>query len=379
MIQFLFIITALCYTALILSLVMGFKQVKKSRIRETEIRNRFSIVVPFRNEAANLGNLLDSISILDYPLTHFEVLLVNDHSEDSSDAICKDFSKSHPELSIKVFESNRDSLSPKKDAIEIAIEHAEFEYILTTDADCIVPENWLLAFNEIIIKDHSDLVAGPVGFTTNLDTTRTFTQKFEEIDFLSLQAVGIGSFGIGRPFLCNGANLCYKKSAFVKVNGFEGNETIASGDDVFLLQKFSAKEMILSYLKNAEAIVLTKPQKNMSALISQRLRWASKSTAYKSWFSRFCVFAVFSMNLILALAFLTMLFQNTSWEMVAILFLLKFIIDLFLLYHAAVFFKRFELLKVYVWSSLLYPFFTTYIAIRSMISGYDWKGRSFRK
>jgi hypothetical protein len=54
---------------------------------------------------------------------------------------------------------------------------------------------------------------------------------------LSLQGATIGSFGIGKGFMCNGANLAYKKSLFQELNGFQGNDTIASGDDVFLLQK----------------------------------------------------------------------------------------------------------------------------------------------
>jgi hypothetical protein len=65
---------------------------------------------------------------------------------------------------------------------------------------------------------------------------KTASHHFQQLDLVSLQGATIGSFGIGKGFMCNGANLAYKKSLFQELNGFR-NDTIASGDDVFLLQK----------------------------------------------------------------------------------------------------------------------------------------------
>jgi hypothetical protein len=60
---------------------------------------------------------------------------------------------------------------------------------------------------------------------------------FQQLDLTSLQGATIGSFGLNKAFMCNGANFAYTKSLFEKLNGFDGNNKIASGDDVFLLQK----------------------------------------------------------------------------------------------------------------------------------------------
>jgi hypothetical protein len=59
---------------------------------------------------------------------------------------------------------------------------------------------------------------------------------FQQLDIASLQGATIGSFGINKGFMCNGANFVYQ-ILFQELNGFHGNDTIASGDDVFLLQK----------------------------------------------------------------------------------------------------------------------------------------------
>ena len=78
-----------------------------------------------------------------------------------------------------------------------------------------------------------EMVASGVCYVPKKD----FLSAFQNLDFLSLQGATIGSFGINQPFMCNGANFAYSKQFFKELNGFQGNETIASGDDVFLLQR----------------------------------------------------------------------------------------------------------------------------------------------
>ena len=83
--------------------------------------------------------------------------------------------------------------------------------------------------------NNSVMMVGPVSYNI---LKHSFLENFQLLDFLSLQAATLGGFGIKKPFLCNGANLAYKKTVFTKLNGFQGNENIASGDDIFLFEKF---------------------------------------------------------------------------------------------------------------------------------------------
>ncbi|MGY5847885.1 glycosyltransferase family 2 protein [Salegentibacter sp. HM20] len=377
-----FVFISIAYLVLVIFLIYGWKQIPEFSPDFSPAETVFSVIIPFRNEAENLPHLLQSLADLKYPSDNFEILLVNDASGDDSVKICVEFQQNHPEIRIKILENNRLSNSPKKDAITTAIKEAKFEYILTTDADCSVPMLWLQTFNDFINKTKSKLIAGPVITSPPLTPPEGGKIRpahiFEELDVLSLQAAGAGAFGIGQAFMCNGANLCYRKEAFLEVEGFRGNDAIASGDDVFLLQKFQQKKFKMAFLKSREAIVQTRPQENLQALISQRVRWAAKTPAYSSLFAKFAGATVLLMNAGLVLGAVLSLMEIWPYYPVLIIFLLKFNFDFGLLYLSAKFFQREEVLRSYFWSSLAYPFFSTYVAFKSLVAGYEWKGRKFR-
>jgi len=403
---FFLVLITLFYVSLIAALLIGWRKIPEFQIKNVEPKIRFSVVIPFRNEAENLQVLLNSLSQLNYPTSKFEIFMVDDASEDPSVQICSAFITSHPEIQINLLENRRFSNSPKKDAISTAIKNAGFEYIITTDADCEIPKNWLQAYNEIILETGAKLVAGPVKITDspskltkageplssqikisdtspNLSTNQEkrwfkYFQAFQEMDFMSLQAAGAGGFGLGKAFMCNGANLCYEKSAFLKADGFSGNDDISSGDDVFLLQKFTEKKLPVSFLKCAKAIVITKPQQDLTTLISQRIRWAAKTPAYKSSFAKLVGLTVLIMNFSLVIGGLLTLFSIFPYQPLLFAFFFKFILDFALLFHSAEFFDRKDVLRNYFWSSLIYPVFSSYVAILSLFSGYEWKGRKSR-
>ena len=125
----------------------------------------------------------------------------------------------------------------------------------------------------------------------------SFLHHFQQLDLASLQGATIGSFGIKKGFMCNGANFAYTKSFFQELKGFEGNHAIASGDDVFLLQKALSKyPEKVAYLKSKNTIVTTKPVNDWKSLFYQRVRWASKTTSYQSIFGKRLGLLVFMMN-----------------------------------------------------------------------------------
>ena len=391
---FLFVLITLFYIILIATLLIGWRKIPEFQIKHIEAKISFSVVIPFRNEAENLPILLNSLAELNYPTLKFEIFMVDDASEDASVQICLDFITSHPEIKINLLENQRFSNSPKKDAISTAIKNAGFEYIITTDADCIIPENWLQAHNEIILETDAKLVAGPVKIAESAFNSAKgkeplssqikekrwlkYFQAFQEMDFMSLQAAGAGGFGLGKAFMCNGANLCYERSAFLKADGFSGNDDISSGDDVFLLQKFAEKKLPVYFLKCAEAIVITKPQQDLTTLISQRIRWAAKTPAYKSSFAKLVGLTVLLMNFSLVIGGFLTLFSIFPYQPLLFAFFFKFNLDLALLFHSADFFDRKDVLRNYFWSSFIYPIFSSYVAILSLFSGYEWKGRKSR-
>ena len=146
-----FILTLIscAYLILIMSFIIGFNRVKTFyRLNETP-RSGFTIVIPFRNEAENLPELLNSLCKVKYDSALFEVILVNDDSSDNGVEIVNSYKNRLP---ITLISNKIKSNSPKKDAIEQAIKLSKFDWIITTDADCVVPKNWLLNFNGIVIS-----------------------------------------------------------------------------------------------------------------------------------------------------------------------------------------------------------------------------------
>lgn len=373
-----FVIITILYLFLIGFFVLGFDKVKQFRLQDITPKTTFTVIIPFRNEAENLPELLDSLLNLNYPKHLFEVVLVNDDSQDDSVKTIKN-QLSHSQTTqynIKIIDNQRKTNSPKKDAITSAIKQAKHQWIITTDADCIVPIYWLDSFDNFIQSHTVKMIAGPVCYNQN----KGLLNYFETLDFLSLIGATIGGFGINKPFLCNGANLAYQKQFFKQLNGFEGNTNIASGDDIFLMEKaLKTDNQSILYLKNNQAIVTTKPQSNLKNLISQRVRWASKTSNYKNNFAKIVGLLVLLMNASLVIGLLLVALGLFALKPFAYLFFIKVAIDFILIYKACQLFNKEELLKHYLWSCFIYPFFSVYIAFISMFTTYKWKNRTFKK
>lgn len=364
------------YCLLIISFIIGFDKVEYFKPPKSETKTKFSIIIPFRNEAENIPALLQSIALLNYPKELFEVLMIDDESEDRSVNLITEFKINIKELNIIILTNSRKSNSPKKDAIETAISQVKNDWVITTDADCIVPINWLHTFDLYIQKHQPKFIVGPVTYKAK----KSLLEQFQLLDFLSLQASTIGSFGIGKPFLCNGANLCYKKQAFNKVNGFKDNRHISSGDDIFLLEKILKHYPDgVQYLKSNNAIVKTKPQPKFKNLLSQRIRWAAKTTAYKSYFAKLIGFVVLLTNFLVVMTMILSFFTPYYWPFTVTILLVKIVLDYILLKKVYRLFNQQLLLFYYFICSLFYPFFSMFVAIVSQQTTFAWKGRRFKK
>ncbi|XCF06871.1 glycosyltransferase [Tamlana crocina] len=365
----------IAYLLLIGAFIFGLERIALFNLENLASKTNFSIVIPFRNEAENLPGLLASIERLNYPKDQFETLFIDDASEDNSAEIIKQ-SLSKSNINFKIVKNERSTASPKKDAIETAIKQAKHDWIITTDADCILPEYWLNSFDEFIQKNDALCISGPVTYTEK----NSFLNRFQILDLLSLQGATIGGFGLKKPFLCNGANLAYKKELFLKLNGFEGNSNIASGDDIFLLEKVAKTHpKQLHYLKCKQAIVETLPQPSWNHLFEQRKRWAAKTSNYNNGFGKLTGLVVLLMNALVVFGLGFSIFGALNPKFWIYIFAAKFCIDFGLIYKSAIFFNQKSALKSFVFAFLVYPFFSVFVALTSLVSGYQWKGRTFKK
>ncbi|WP_139956309.1 glycosyltransferase [Flavicella sediminum] len=345
---------------------MGFEKNKLAKPINIPKTN-FSIIIAFRNEEKNLLTLLNSLKLLNYPDSKFEILLVNDFSTDNSVPIIENFQQENKTIALQILHTPQ---TTKKQALTFGIQHSKFDQIISTDADCIVPINWLKSYDAFLQKHPAKLISGPVAYSTD----NCFLQQFQNLEFLSLMGATIGGFGNKSPFMANGANISYSKIIFKELLGFSGNEFIASGDDLFLLEKIEKNYKNEShFLQNCNAIVTTKPALTFQELKMQRIRWAAKMTHSKNKFAKIVGIVVFTMNLSLIISIVI----SIKWTI--LLLTSKAVIDYLLVRKTALFLEQKSWKKYFLPSLFLYPLFNTYIAILALYKGYTWKGRNFKQ
>ena len=334
---------------------------------------RFSIIIPARNEEKIISDCLQSIGQLNYPKELFEVIVMDDFSTDATVATAKQFSFVKV-MELKTF-LNEKINSYKKKAIELGIASATGDYIVTTDADCIVPTNWLRNFAFIIQQKPSVFIAAPVA----MKEENSAIKLFQSLDFLSLQGITAASVGAGFHSMCNGANLCYSKEAFYKVDGFKGVDHIASGDDMLLMHKlYKEYPNEVHYCKEADSIVLTEPVETVAAFFRQRIRWASKADKYDDKRIFAVLLLVYLLNVFLLVFAVSCFFISNNLQLLLLALGIKTIAELFFLFPVARFYQKVKLL---LWFPFAQPFHILYTVIAGWLGkfgNYEWKGRKVR-
>jgi cellulose synthase/poly-beta-1,6-N-acetylglucosamine synthase-like glycosyltransferase len=353
--------------------VYWYRSLMRGLKADGEPRTFFSIIIPVRNEERHIVSCLRSVCDLHYPSHLYEVIVVDDHSTDRTVELVKTF----PQVKlIHLSDHVQEKVnSYKKIAISTAIHTCRGEYIVTTDGDCEVSPDWLLIFNRCIQQKKPAIIAAPVSIKSH----HTLLQKFETIDFMMLQAITAAAVHSGAHSMANGANLCYRKSAFEEVGGFSQIDDIASGDDMLLLQKISAKYPgDILYCHSAEALVTTAGTSSFRAFINQRIRWASKGKYYKSVAFKLILLIVYIFNLSLLCIFIAGFWDFTYMGFFLTAISVKALIECLLLIPAARFYNKKRLLSYFL---LLQPMHILYIVIAGTLGNfgkYHWKGRKVR-
>ena len=355
----------------------------KSLIYVNKIKNftpqtHISVLIPARNEEDYILNCLQSILEGDYPTHLFEIIVIDDHSDDSTPQYVRDLG--HPNvhlIELKNYVKLGENQPFKKRAIEAAIGEAKGDLIVTTDADCIAPKQWLTLLAEFYEQEGKRFIAAPVNF---YDEESLF-ERFQSLDYIGM--MGITGAGVQGNFshMCNGANLAYEKKLFYEVGGFKDIDHVASGDDMLLMQKvarFYPKS--LGFLKNAQATVLTKAKPTIKDFLSQRMRWASKSSSYTEGFTVFQLVAVF----LFCCNFLFSLIATIFWDVqfIFIFFLqviIKFLFDYIFLNIMTRFFNRKDLMHIFLPAQFMHIIYIIYVGFSSNFKKkYIWKGRTVK-
>ncbi|ARS34657.1 glycosyltransferase [Pontibacter actiniarum] len=334
-----------------------------------------TVIIPVRNEANHILHLLADLDRQRYPKELLEVLVVDDSSEDETAACVAAFA-AESTLPVKLFQlHDYVKQEGKKAAVQHGVAQAQGELLVFTDGDCRVGEEWLRSYAYLYETERPYFISGPVSFRP----TPTHFERMQLVEFASLIGIGGASIALGKPNMCNGANLAYRKDVFEKVGGFAGNEHIASGDDEFLLHKvdksFSGK---VKFLKNPKAIVYTEARKTLVSFVQQRVRWASKWKSYQSVPVQLVALCVFLVNFLLFLAIPLVLWGSLPLGAFLSAYAVKFAIDFLFLSLILGFTGQQKYLWYMLPLQLVYIPYVVFTAIFGLLGHYRWKGRSIR-
>ncbi|WP_456462672.1 glycosyltransferase [Reichenbachiella sp.] len=327
-----------------------------------------TVIIPVRNEDRNIERLIRSI--YKGATGDFEIIVVDDHSEDETKSLVKHLQEEFEGLNLALLSEGQ---SGKKAAITLGVELAKGDLMICTDGDGEVAEGWLDEHR----RAFSSGVKLAFGSVKLFNSSNSRWIDLLNLELAALVGVGAATLKMGRPTMINGCNYSFSKKVFEEVGGFEGNDHIASGDDEFLLRKvYQAYPYKIKFLKSSQALVTSEPPQDWEDFYHQRRRWASKWKLHRDVFSMimpvfiFCVYGVWSWLLVDACLTL-----NTLG-----LYILgaKFIVDyLFVSVVSKVQDRRVSITS-FVLLQIIYPFYVVFFGVASNFGTYSWRDRIHR-
>ena len=362
------------YFCFIVNIYRGLNKLEKWQ-GDRIIEEYISIIIPFRNESENILQILSSIENQNYPKGKYEVIFVNDSSNDDSLEKLKTNIKDK-NINVISVPIEFESKAHKKRAIRYGIEKSKGDIIVTTDADCILKNNWLKTLVNGFDKKTA-LISGPVEF---LEENGLFN-KFQKLEFSSLIITGAGLIGINKPLICNGANLAYRKKVFDEVGGFDGQLSLSSGDDEILMQRiWKKKKYKIKFCYNKEALSFTKANKNLNEFYNQRKRWASKGLFYELKSTVTSIVLIFLFYLFL-FSLLVLSFYNINFylPLFASVFFLKIILEFAVMYKGSSLLFNKKILKYFLITEIIHLPYILILAISGVFGNFSWKDRKLTR
>ena len=331
-------------------------------------KHSVSVIIAARNEEKNIGFLLTSLINQSYPLELYEIIVADDGSDDKTAQIINEFSQKHKNIKIINVTNRKEVISPKKNALQQAINQAQNDIIVSTDADCIPGRFWL----EAMMMNFLDQVDMVTGFSqTSIEwNDSSLVQKFEHVDFLNLFFAAAGAIQSDKYFSCSGQNIAYRKNVFKEIGGFEKIKHLVSGDDVNLMQLFKKNNKKIVFSFYPESFMKTKPVNSWKDLLNQRTRWAS-NTKWQFQLNIEFFFYLFSVFGTVLLPILLLFFHL---KIGITLLLLRFCFEFFYVKKAAKLFliKSNRLSFFPIWF-ILQPLYLIAVAVGGQLNLFRWK------
>lgn len=366
---------AVCYAVVMLVYQAGFARARlRTVFRIYPPGLSVAVVVSARNEAQVIENCLFSVMNVSFPHDKLEIVVVDDFSTDDTAALVSDlFATVKHSQSVKRLIRLSEYLPPersmfpnKKKALELAVAASSADIIVTTDADCVVPPDWLnVVVSQFVRNKELQILASPVLCSRG----NSLVERYQALDFIGLMGITAAGYESGWHQMGNGANLAYRKSAFEAVNGYEGNDHIPSGDDMFLLRKMNERwPGAARFLPACDAVVITLPQPDWGSFIRQRIRWGGKNSAIPGVAIKLVLLAVLLFCMSIFVSLIAVLTGFLPWTVFLTQVAAKFLFDYLFLSNVAAFFGRREPLRWFPVMSLIHTAYISVAGIGSLFS-----------
>ncbi|MHB2150027.1 glycosyltransferase [Calditrichota bacterium LG25] len=358
----LFLLIALIYFTI---LHFTFWGLKKLPLKEQSAFPQVSVVIAAHNEAQRIRPTLRSLEKLSYPADRYEIILVDDASDDDTASVIEAFCQKHENWKLIRLNSRDDFLSGKKRALKEGIARSRGEIIFTTDADCTVPPQWLTFMTAYFERD-VDMVLG----YSPLKRFKGWMNRILQFDNLFSAIVAAAPTTWGLALTSVGRNLAYRKETYRALGGFDALKKHRSGDDVYLTERFrkQAKGRIV-FCRHPETFVETLPVTDFITFWHQQIRKNSK-TLRKGFLNM-----VFSVGVFLVYVYLWIfpLFRPAFVELWMAVIGLKLLLEFLTLTLAARLFQRQWLVPWLPLFQLFYPLYITFFTILGAFQIYQWK------
>ncbi len=248
-----------------------FKWNEKKTVAEP-LPKKISLIIAFKNEEKNLPRLFKALQKLNYPISDFEIILIDDNSTDNSSALAKKFTTE--QKNARLVSAKDKEMPGKKGALQIGIDVAKYEYLALTDADCKPESNWLKNVSNAF--DRADFLFG----AAPLMFSGTLASKFAAYESGQNQTLNFGAMKLGLPVSATGRNIAFKKSVYEKTGGYTNTLERLSGDDDLLLREAIRHNFKVDFINPANAKVFSHAPEKWSDYFKQRARHVSTSHKY---------------------------------------------------------------------------------------------------
>ncbi|MBU2019414.1 MAG: glycosyltransferase [Bacteroidetes bacterium] len=316
-----------------------------------------TIIVPFRNEEKCISQLINCFNeIAELPL----VVFIDDHSEDASRELIQEKSDFN-------FQLIRAEKTGKKNALVEAMTRVETPFVVTLDADVVVPKTY---FESICRLEQKDISILPVEMTS-----KNWISSFYRWEY-QLQRVAWASYGFAKqPITGSGANLLFRKSAYEEINSYRNDWHLASGDDHFLIQEAVKQKYSVQLVEQADLTVKTPAPSTFFEGLNQRARWLGKTQFQPNTGANgFAILLLIGQVLIYS-SIIFLLLHQYYWLALGVL-LVKTDLDGWITTYK--FMNQETTFKVWLFE-LFYPIYLLFLIGFFLFVTPDWKGRKTKK